>query len=187
MVLELAEGKSSDFRFYNVQSTSPGTQNMPVAATASTLFTAGKAVSAFLSSDKGQKILRGVDAIWRNTPAGEQARLGETIAKLKSDMTNGWASVGGSGSPFMIGNPASAVFIENWGAGAIPKYQAMLDQATDAGGRRVWARHIKAMQQILQENSFANPITSQATRAAFNPLFWLLGAGALFYFINRKK
>lgn len=187
MVLELAEG-GSDFRFYNVQGTSPGTtQNMPVVATATTLLTAGKAVSAFLASPKGQKILQAVNVIWANTPQAEQMRLGETIAKLRQDMTSGWNSTGGVGSPFMIGNPAAAVFIENWGAGAIPKYQAFLEQATDAGGRRVWARHIKAMQQILQENAVANPITSTATRAAFNPLLWIVGAGALFYFINRRK
>jgi hypothetical protein len=44
------------------------------------------------------------------------------------------------------------------------------------------------MQTILQENSFVNPITSTATRAAFsNPLLLVVAAGALFYFINRKK
>ena len=117
----------------------------------------------------------------------EQQRLGETIAKLRQDMTYGYNSTGGVGSPFIAGSPTAAVFIENWGAGAIPKYQALLDQATDQGGRRVWARHIKAMQQILQENAQANPITSTATRAAFNPVFLVVAAGALFYFINRKK
>lgn len=187
MVLELAENGSESFRFYQVPGTSPGNQNMPVVATASTILTASKVVGSFLSSERGQKILRGVDFIWRNTPMAEQQRLGETIAKLRLDMTDGWNRTGGTGSPFMVGNPAAAIFIENWGAGAIPKYQALLDQATDAGGRRVWARHIKAMQTILQENSFANPITSTATRAAFNPVFLVVAAGALFYFFNRKK
>lgn len=185
MVLELAEG--NDFRFYQVPSTSPGTQsNMPVTGTIA--LTASRIVGNFLKSEKGQKILQGVDFIWRNTPLAEQQRLGETIAKLRLDMTDGWVRTGGVGSPFVSNNPAAAVFIENWGAGAIPKYQAFLDQATDAGGRRVWARHIKAMQTILQENSFVNPITSTATRAAFsNPFLLVVAAGALFYFINRKK
>jgi hypothetical protein len=186
MVLELAEG--DNFRFYQVPGTGPGTtQNMPVLTTATTIMTASRVVGTFLKSEKGQKILQAVDFIWRNTPMAEQQRLGETIAKLRQDMTYGWNSTGGVGSPFVPGNPAAAIFVENWGAGAIPKYQQLLDQATDQGGRRVWARHIKAMQSILQENSFANPVTSTATRLAFNPLLWVVGAGALFYFINRKK
>ena len=183
MVLELAEG-GDNFRFYQVPGTSPGTRtNMPVGTT----LTALAGVGSFLKSPTGQRILQGVNFIWANTPAGEQQRLGETIAKLRQDMTEGWNRTGGVGSPFMIGNPAAAVFIENWGAGAIPKYQAFLDQARDAGGQRVWARHIKAMQTILQENSLANPISSTAARAAFNPLFLVVAAGALFYFVNRKR
>jgi hypothetical protein len=186
MVLELAES-GADFRFYQIPGTTPGTQQtMPVLTTATAL-KAASAIGTFLNSEKGRKILEGIRVIWANTPQAEQQRLGETIAKLQSDMEFEWSRAGNRGSLFQPGNPVAAVFIENWGSGAIPKYQQLLQQARDLGGRRVWARHIVAMQQIMQQNAAANPITATATRLSYNPLIWVVGAGALFYFINRRK
>jgi len=186
MVLELAES-GADFRFYQIPGTTPATQQtMPVVTTAAAL-KAASIVGTFLKSEKAQKIIQGIRVIWANTPQAEQQRLGETIAKLQSDMQFEWSKAGNLGSLFQPGNPVAAVFIETWGAGAIPKYQQLLQEARDAGGRRVWARHILAMQQILQQNAASNPITSTATRLSYNPLIWVLGAGALFYFVNRKR